>query len=153
MPPKAHRDAGQRVTASPSASLHSSGSDSPTLPGDALLDDNSIPSPGVPSTVDALVMEPGLGTDDLTFSIMQWLLASATAEADDASHCWLDARDARDRAASQELLLESERRRVLASLRGAGAARRAEDAAAFARGAATRAAASAAAEEIGRAHV
>ena len=78
---------------------------------------------------------------------MQWLLASATAEADDASHCWLDARDARDRAASQELLLESERRRVLASLRGAEAARRAEDAAAFARGAATRDAASAAAED------
>ena len=128
--------------ASPSASLHLSGSDSPTLPGDALPDDYSVPSP-----VDALVLEPGLGTDALTCSIMRWLLASATAEADAASQDWLDARDARDQAASQELLLEAERRRVLASLRGAEAARRAADAAAFARDAATRAAASAEAED------
>ena len=42
MPPKARRDAGPRAVASPSASLHSSEPDSPTLPGDASPDDNPV---------------------------------------------------------------------------------------------------------------
>ena len=114
MPPKFR----PRADGPPSASLLSGADGPPISPGDALLDDNSIRSPGVPSPVDALVLEPGSVPDGLTFTIMHWLFASATANADDSTHALLDARDARGRAASQELLLESERLSVRASLRG-----------------------------------
>ena len=57
MPPKS----------STSASPHLSGHESPTLPGAALLDDCSIRSPGVPSPVDALDLEPEPVPDNLAF--------------------------------------------------------------------------------------
>ena len=141
MPPKFR----PRADGPPSASLLSGADGPPISPGNALLDDYSIRSPGVPSPVDALVSEPGSVPDDLAFHIMQWLLASATADADASTQDLLDARDARGRAASQELLLESDRLSFRASLRDAEAGFRAADAAAFARDAETRAAASAAA--------
>ena len=115
MPPKFR----PRADGPPSASPLSGADGPPISPGDALLDDYSIRSPGVPPPVDALVLEPGSVPDDLVFHIMQWLLASATADADASSQDWLDARDARERADSQELLLESERIRFRASLRDA----------------------------------
>ena len=141
MPPKFR----PRADGPPSASLLSGADGPPISPGDALLDDYSIRSPGVPPPVDALVLEPGSVPDDLVFHIMQWLLASATADADASSQDLLDARDARGLAASRELLLESERLSFRASLRDTEAGHRAADAAAFARDDATRAAASAAA--------
>jgi hypothetical protein len=134
MPPKFR----PRADGPPSASLLSGADGPPISPGDALLDDYSIRSPGVPSPVIALVLVPGSVPDDLAFHIMQWLLASATADADASTQDLLDARDARGRAASQELLLESERLSFRASLRGAAAGIRADDAAAFARDDATR---------------